>query len=57
MIPFSSPAVNMKMVDYMHLAELWKKCSSCVGFCCGLGKKFFDEGIDEVDNVITPESE
>ena len=57
MIPFSSPAVNMKMVDYMHLAELWKECSSCVGFCCGLGMTFFEEGVTEVDNKITPELE
>lgn len=57
MIPFSSPAVNMKMMDYMNLAELWKECSSCVGFCCRLGKHFFDEGIDEVDNIILPKLE
>ena len=57
MIPFSGPAVNMKMAEYMKLAELWTVCSSCAGFCCGLGKEFFAEGIKEVDDVITPKLE
>ena len=54
MIHFSAPAINMKMAEYMHLAELWKACSSCAGMCCAMGKRFFEEGIFEVDNTICP---
>ena len=44
----------MKMSEYMQLAELWKACSSCAGMCCALGKRFFEEGIEEVDTTICP---
>ena len=28
-----------------------------MGFCCGLGTLFFEEGIDDVDNIIIPKVE
>jgi len=53
MIYFSPPSINVKMVDYMNLAELWNACSSCAGFCCALGNIFFEKGIQEIDTTIS----
>ena len=38
----------------MRLVEIWDRCSSCVGFCIGLGARFFDVGYKEIDDVLVP---
>ena len=54
MIEFKEPPIPMTTVKHMELVELWEKCSSCVGFCIGLGEEFFSVGVHEVDEVLTP---
>ena len=44
----------MKTSQHMRLVELWDQCSSCVGFCVGLGAKFFSVGYEEIDDVLVP---
>ena len=38
-----------------ELAELWKNCSSCAGWCISLGSKFFDSGYREVNDMLLNE--
>ncbi len=38
----------------MDIVQLWKNCSSCVGFCVSLGKTFLETGVREIDEVILP---
>ncbi len=38
----------------MELVSLWKECGKCAGFCIGVGKKFFSEGVKEVDEETVP---
>ena len=54
MIEFFALSLSFKLNDYMELVDLLESCSSCAGFCVSLGKKFFLDGIEEVDNVILP---
>ena len=54
MVEFQNPPIGMSISQYMELVRLWKACSSCVGFCIALGKKFFDTGVKEVDETILP---
>lgn len=54
MIEFQQPPLQMGVSTFIDLAESWKACSSCVGFCIALGAKFFDTGIKDVDNILTP---
>lgn len=55
MVKFRTPPVGMLLSEYMELSDLMQTCSSCSGFCISLGRKFFEEGIKEVDTRITPE--
>ena len=55
MIEFTSPPISTTISQYMRLVQLWKACSTCVGFCIGLGDAFFsDGGVNHVDNTILP---
>lgn len=54
MIEFANPPVGMTIAEYMQLVELWTACSTCIGFCISLGKRFFNEGVEEVDSNILP---
>lgn len=38
----------------MRLVQLWDECSSCVSFCIWLGVRFFNEGYEEIVDVIVP---
>lgn len=55
MIPFKLPQLSMTLSEYMSIVALQRKAGSCAGFLIGLGKKFFDTGVSEVDNVILPQ--
>ena len=52
MLEFSEPPLEMGITSYMDLAQLWKSCSSCAGFCIELGSRFFQSGCVEVNDVI-----
>ena len=54
LIEFQQPPLKMGLSTFIDLAESWKACSSCVGFCIGLGERFFNTGIKDVDNTLTP---
>ena len=54
LVEFFDPPIVMGVREYMKFTALLKNCSSCVGVCIGLAKKFFDTGIDEVDQHIIP---
>ena len=54
LIEFQEPPIRMKTSQHMRLVELWDQCSSCVGFCIGLGAKFFSVGYEEIDDVLVP---
>ena len=36
----------------MQLVEMWEKCGACIGFCIGLGERFFDTGIAEMEQLV-----
>ena len=55
MIEFQEPPLQMDLSTFMDLAEVWKACSSCVGFCIALGAKFFNSVVKDVDDVILPD--
>ena len=55
MVEFTEPPLQMTIAEYMGLVELWTACSSCAGLCISLGKKFFHQGVEEVDQMILPE--
>ena len=52
MVEFSEPPLDIGICNYMKLAELWKSCSGCIGFCIELGSRFFNSGYIEVDDEI-----
>lgn len=52
MIEFLEPPLNMELTKYMQLAQLWKSCSSCAGYCTSLGSKFFNSGHKDVNNIL-----
>ena len=54
MIEFLTPQVGMAVSRYMELVTLWEACSTCAGFCISLGKKFFTQGVQEIDSDICP---
>ena len=54
MIEFFDPPLRMTLRQHMNLVEKQESCSSCVGFCVALGKRFFSDGIDEVDESLVP---
>lgn len=54
LIEFFDPPLDMSLRYYMKISNVLKTCSSCVGMCIALGKKFLDKGIDETDLEIIP---
>ena len=36
---------KMGIISYMDLAQLWRSCSACAGFCIELGSRFFESGL------------
>ena len=44
----------MTTMEHIRLVELWEKCSPCARFCIGLGERFFNEGVAEVDGTLIP---
>ena len=54
LVEFQDPPLSLTLTQHMHLVELWKKCSSCIGHCIELGERFFKKGVSEVDDIIIP---
>ena len=48
-------SLDIGMAEYIGLVQLWKECNSCAGFCCALGDRFFDKGINEIDWFYFPD--
>ena len=55
MIEFRDPPLQVGLCTFMKLAQMWKACSSCAGYCIGLGEKFFSTGVKDVDEQVLPE--
>ena len=55
MVEFMDPPLQITLAKYMEIVELCKACGSCAGFCVSLGKAFFHEGVEDVDERILPE--
>lgn len=54
MIPFKLPQLSMTLTEYMKIVTLQSKAGSCAGFLIGLGNKFFEHGVADVDQNILP---
>lgn len=54
LIEFKDPPILMTTAQHMNVVELWEKCSSCIGLCIELGDRFFNVGVHEVDDTLTP---
>ena len=52
LIEFEDPPVSINTSQHMQLVKMWKKCGACIGFCIGLGDKFFDTGIAEMEELV-----
>ncbi len=55
MIEFASPCLDIPLVEYTKFPDLLSKASSAVAFVIGLGKRFVEDGIRELDETILPE--
>ena len=54
LIEFFEPPISMSLSDYMTIADTMAEISSSAGYCVSLGKKFFSEGVLEIDESIVP---
>lgn len=54
MIEFSLPQLDPSVTDYACLPVLMDDSVKSIGFLIGLGKKFVDEGISSIDEVLAP---
>ena len=55
LIEFGHPCLDLSMVEYAGLPPLLKRVSGAVGHIIRLGKRFVEQGIDEMEGVIKPE--
>lgn len=55
LIEFSGPCLNIPLLEYTKFPALFKKASSAIGFIIGLGEKFCDVGIQDLDNILLQE--
>ena len=54
LIEFFEPPISMSLGDYMKISDTMSEISSSAGFCVSLGKKFFSEGVHNIDEEIVP---
>ena len=54
LVEFPPPCLDMPMADYVQFTGLVNKSSSAIGKMIGLGKKFIETGISELDSYILP---
>ena len=54
MIEFSSPGLECSVGEYTKLPELMSSAGNQIGFCISLGKRFRQEGIEEIVKLVTP---
>ena len=52
LIEFPPPCLDISMTSYAQLPDLIARSGSAVGSIIGLGKKFFEVGIGEVDSFV-----
>ena len=55
LLEFGLPCLDISLSEYVKLPDLLENASSNVGFLIGLGKKFVEQGIQEMDEDILPE--
>ena len=55
LLEFMGPALDIPMTQYAELPELLQASSSAIGGMIGLGRKFVESGIREMDSELLPE--
>ena len=55
LLEFGLPCLDISLSRYSKLPDLLENASSNVGFIISLGKKFTEQGIQEMDEHILPQ--
>lgn len=55
LIEFTSPCLNVSLLEYTKFSDLLDRALNAVAFAIGLGQRFIEAGIYEMDKDILPE--